>query len=188
MKLLFSLFSLSIMLFAEITLPQNFTTDFHQTITNEKGKVIRYDGKVVFKHQNQIYLNNLGEETNYSRSLFKWSYEKPTQKEVCTDSTQLIVVDHDLEQVSSYLIEEAMNLDEILKVAQKISTKDYKATYQDVEYLIALDDKGQLEQINYIDNLENSVQIIFKNMNYNTTVNDTALACKIPDSYDMIKG
>ena len=174
MKLLISLLTVSMLLFADITLPQNFKTDFHQTITNDKGKVINYDGNVVFK--------------NYNRSLFKWSYASPTQKEVCTDGTQLIVVDHDLEQVSTYMINDGINLEEILKIAKKISQSDYQATYKDIEYLISLDEKEQLRQIVYVDNLDNSVKIMFNDMNYNTTVNEDDLACNAPKSYDIIKG
>ncbi|CAA6800666.1 MAG: Outer membrane lipoprotein carrier protein LolA [uncultured Sulfurovum sp.] len=188
MKLFISLLALSITLSADITLPQNFKTDFHQSITNEKGKVINYEGTVLFKNLKESLANIMGEETNYTRSLFKWSYTVPTKKEVCTDGTQLIVVDHDLEQVSNYLIEEGMNLDEILKIANKISSTDYQATYKDIEYLITLDDKAQLQQIVYVDSLDNNVKIIFKNMNYNTTVNETSLECSAPEVYDIIKG
>lgn len=174
MKLLISLVTLSTLLSADISLPQNFKTDFHQTITNEKGKVIKYDGSVLFK--------------KFNRSLFKWSYTSPTQKEVCTDGTQLIVVDHDLEQVSTYMINDGINLEEILKIANKISNNTYQATYKEVEYLISLDEKEQLEQIVYVDNLDNAVKILFNNMNYNNTLEENALDCNAPQDYDVIKG
>lgn len=174
MKFFLSLLTLSTWAFADISLPQNFKTDFNQTITNDKGKVIKYEGTVVFK--------------NYSESLFKWSYTSPTKKEVCTNGVQLIVIDHDLEQIAHYLIQDSINLEEILKVAKMISKKDYKATYKDVEYLISLDDKEHLSQIVYVDNLDNAVKIIFKNMNYDTLVNDEDLACTAPQDYDEIKG
>ncbi len=169
---------------AEITLPQNFKTDFHQTITNEKGKVIKYEGSVLFKNFEQV----LSEDVTYNSSLFKWTYTVPTKKEVCTDGTQLIVVDHDLEQVSSYLIDDGINLDVILKVATEISETDYKATYKEVEYLISLDSNKQLKQIVYVDNLDNSVKIIFENMDYKSLVKEDALECNAPKDYDVIKG
>lgn len=188
MKLFISLLALSYTLSADITLPKNFKTDFHQSITNDKGKVINYEGSVVFKNFQQLLANAMGEETNYNRSLFKWSYTSPTQKEVCTDGSQLIVIDHDLEQVSNYMIEEGINLEAILQVAQKLSSTDYTANYKETEYLITLDDKEQLQQIMYVDNLDNHVKIIFNNMNYNTTVNVDALSCNSPVEYDIIKG
>ena len=188
MRHFISLLALSFTLNANIILPENFTTDFQQTITNDKGKVIKYEGQVLFINQHQLSITPDGKEEEFSRSLFKWSYTSPTQKEVCTDGIQLIVVDHDLEQVSNYLIEDGINLEEILKIANKISTTTYQATYKDVEYLITMDKKEQLKQIVYVDNLDNKVKIIFKNMNYNTGVDEEKLECHAPDEYDIIKG
>jgi len=188
MKLFITLLTLSLTLSAEIVLPQTFKTDFHQSITNEKGKVIKYEGNVLFKNFKNRFTDDLGEQTTYSRSLFKWSYTSPTQKEVCTDGTQLIVIDHDLEQVSTYMIDDGINLEEILKIAKEISKNEYKATYKEVEYLISLDEKGVLRQIVYVDNLDNAVKIIFKNMEYDATVNEGALECNAPADYDEIKG
>ena len=189
MKFLIPLFALSLALNAEIKLPQNFSSSFVQTITNEKGKVIKYEGDVLYKSIHEILENPQGQgSSEYTRNLFKWSYTKPTQKEVCTDGIQLTVVDHDLEQVANYYIEENINLEEILKVAQRLSTTTYKATYKEVEYLITLDKIGQLQKIVYVDNLDNGVKIIFKYMNYNTTIEDTKLECHAPKDYDIIKG
>lgn len=188
MKILSSLLALSVTLLADITLPQDFRTDFKQTITNETGKVIKYEGNVVFKNLKESLSNTMENEEIYARSFFKWSYTVPTKKEVCTDGTQLIVIDHDLEQVSTYLINDGINLEAILKVAQKLSTHAYKANYKEVEYLIALDDKEQLHEIVYVDNLDNAVKITFKNMHYNVAVEANDLECNAPVSYDMIKG
>lgn len=190
MKLLFTVSLLiTINLNAEIALPDNFETDFNQTITNEKGKVIAYNGDVKFKNEKQILVNELGEEQKISSKLFKWNYKSPTKKEVCSDGLQLIVVDHDLEQVSRYIIDEGLDLEEILKVAQKITTKDYKAVYREVEYLISVDNKDQLKKIFYVDNLDNRVKIIFSNMQYNIkSFKDKELECDAPKEYDVIEG
>ena len=174
MKLLFTLSALFFTLHANITLPQNFKSNFKQTITNEKGNVIEYNGSVLFQNQN--------------RSLFKWSYTYPTKKEVCTDGIQLIVVDHDLEQVSNYLVDEGINLEAVLNVAEKITTKDYKATYKEVEYLISVDAKNQLSKIVYVDNLDNGVKILFNNIKYNSSLDMKLLECNAPQEYDIIEG
>jgi len=189
MKLLLTLSALAMALQADISLPNNFETDFQQSITNENGKVIKYDGNVVFNNIKESFLNKSGVMQNYSRSLFKWNYNSPTKKEVCTDGTQLIVIDHDLEQVSNYMIDEGINLEAILKVAQKITNFDYKATYKDTEYIITLDNSEQLSKIVYVDNLDNGVKIVFKNMNYNSASFDVGkLECKSPKEYDIIEG
>ena len=177
MRLILTLTALAIALNAEITLPNNFETDFQQSITNDQGKVIKYDGDVIF--------NNL----NDGRSLFKWNYNSPTKKEVCTDGLQLVVIDHDLEQVSNYMVDEGINLEGILKVAQKITNVDYKATYKETEYIITLDNSEQLSKIVYVDNLDNGVKINFNNMSYNSTSFDvTKLECQVPKEYDTIEG
>ena len=174
MRHFITLLALGLTLNAEILLPENFTTNFQQTITNDKGKVIKYEGNVIFQNLNQ--------------SLFKWSYTAPTQKEVCTNGVQLIVVDHDLEQVSTYLMDDGINLEEILKLAKPISMTDYQATYRDIEYLISTDANKQLKKIVYVDDLDNKVKIIFNKMNYNTKVSIRDLECNAPQAYDIIKG
>jgi len=189
MKLLLTLSALAMALNAEITLPNNFQTDFKQSITNEQGKVIKYDGNVLFNKMKESFLDNSGTSQSYSRSLFKWNYSSPTKKEVCTDGRQLIVIDHDLEQVSNYMVDEGIDLEGILKVAQKITNVDYKATYKETEYIITLDNSEQLSKIVYVDNLDNGVKIIFNNMNYNNTSFDVKkLECQAPKEYDIIQG
>ena len=188
MKFFLSLFVLSLAVNADILLPKTFTTDFEQTITNEKGKVIKYEGKVLFKNMKEIFSTPEGGDEVYKRSIFKWSYTAPTQKEVCTDGVQLTVVDHDLEQVSHYLLNDGINLEEVMKLAKPLTTRDYKATYKDIEYLISMDKNQQLQKIVYVDSLENRVKIIFKNMNYNSSVKEQEIECNAPAEYDIIEG
>jgi outer membrane lipoprotein carrier protein len=181
---LFSLLSLD----ASITLPSTFSTNFTQLITNDKGKVIRYQGEIYFQDLIEEIADDRGIEHSYTRSLFKWNYTSPSKKEVCTDGIQLTVVDHDLEQVANYLIDEGIDLKSILSVAEKISSNDYKAIYKDVEYLITLDNREALSKIIYVDNLENNVKILFSNMKYDITLENTLLECTAPQEYDVIKG
>ncbi|SFV61790.1 Outer membrane lipoprotein carrier protein LolA [hydrothermal vent metagenome] len=189
MKLFFTISIITIALNADMALPNNFETDFNQTITNDKGKVIKYYGNVKFKQEKTILVNESGLEREISSKLFKWSYKSPTQKEVCTDGVQLLVIDHDLEQISNYLIDESLDLEEVLKVAQKISTKDYKAIYKEVEYLISVDKAGKLKKIFYTDTLDNRVRIIFENMKYDIkSFDDRGLECEEPTDYDKIEG
>jgi outer membrane lipoprotein carrier protein len=179
-----------IFLQAGIELPNNFETNFIQTITNEKGKVINYKGKVDFKQEKEkLYLDDLNQTREFSSKLFKWSYKSPTKKEVCTDGMELLVIDHDLEQVSKYIIDEGLDLEEILKVAKRLTATDYKAIYRDVEYLITIDSKHRLKKIFYVDSLDNRVKILFTNMVYNIkSFDDKVLECPIDPSYDIIEG
>ena len=189
MKLLIVLSSiLFVSLNASISLPSSFSTDFQQTITNDKGKVINYTGHIYFKNMVEAIADDSGIEHSYARSIFKWNYTSPSKKEVCTDGIQLVIVDHDLEQVASYLVDESIDLKSILSVAQKISSTNYKATYKDVEYLITLDSNSRLSKIIYVDNLENNVKILFSDMNYNKILESRLLECNAPQEYDIIKG
>lgn len=188
MKFFLSLLALSFTLNADILLPKTFVTNFGQTITNDKGKVIKYEGKVLFKNIKEVLSTPEGGDETYKRSLFKWLYTSPTQKEVCTDGVQLTVVDHDLEQVSHYLISEGIDLEKVLQLAQPLTQTDYKATYKDIEYLISVDSNKHLKQIVYVDSLDNNVKITFKNMNYNSLVTEQELECNAPSEYDIIEG
>jgi outer membrane lipoprotein-sorting protein len=98
------------------------------------------------------------------------------------------VVDHDLEQVSNYMVDEGINLEAVLNVAEKITSTDYKATYKEVEYLISVDTENQLNKIVYVDNLDNGVKIMFNNIQYNTNIDINLLECQAPQEYDIIEG
>jgi len=188
MKLFLSILALSASLFGSITLPLNFITNFQQTITNDQGKVIQYEGKVYFEDVVESISDDSGVEHPYTRSQFKWDYTAPSRKEVCTDGLQLTVIDHDLEQVAHYLVDESIDLKGILSVAKQISTTDYQASYKEVEYLITLDAKNRLSKIIYVDNLDNHVKIIFSAMKYNGIIDRISLECIAPEEYDKIKG
>lgn len=172
MKLLLSLLLLSSMLYANIELPKNFQADFIQKITNTKAKVIEYRGKVAFSNE----------------TLFKWSYTQPTKKEVCTNGSELLVVDHDLEQVSSYYIAKGMDISKILDNAKLHSNNIYIAEYENKKYTIQLH-KQRLHSIAYFDDLENKVQIVFKHMKYGKgDLPEKTMKCNYPKDYDMIRG
>ena len=145
MRLFLIMLSLHSMLFADIALPENFQADFEQKITNSKGKVIKYAGKVRF----------------CDKTLFKWSYLSPTKKEVCTDGVELLVVDHDLEQVSAYFITKGLDISKVLQKAKQHSKNIYVAEYDGKHYSIQLDQSTKLHSIAYYDELDNKVQIIF---------------------------
>jgi len=157
---------------ATIELPKNFQADFTQKITNTKGKIIDYRGKVSFSNER----------------LFKWSYTQPTKKEVCTNGSELLVVDHDLEQVSSYYIARGIDIAKVLDNAKLHSANIYVAKYENKQYTIQLN-KQKLHSIAYFDDLENKVQIVFKHMKYGKgDLSEKTMKCNYPKDYDMIRG
>ncbi len=158
---------------APIVIPENFQANFTQKITNPKGKVINYSGKVRLSNSSSI----------------KWEYLEPTKKEVCSNGLELLVVDHDLEQVSSYIIKQGFNLSKILKNAKLHSENIYLAEYQNRKYTIQIDGQGELQSVAYFDDLDNKVQIVFKGMKYSKDeFSSKLMKCNYPSSYDIIRG
>jgi len=165
---------LTVFLYAEgIALPNNFKADFKQKITNPKNNIINYSGKVRFSNP----------------SLMKWEYVSPTKKEVCTDGKGLTVVDHDLEQVSTYVISGGFNLSEIIKQAKVHRKNIFVAQYHGKSYTIQTNRKGELQSIAYYDDLDNKVQIVFKNIRYGKgALPIQSMRCPHPKEYDEIRG
>ena len=163
---------LTSLVFSDITLPDHFSADFTQIITNTKKKVINYSGKVYFSDS----------------TLFKWSYLKPTKKEVCTDGSELLVVDHDLEQVSAYYMSKGLDISKVLSKAKLHSKNIYVAEFEEKKYTIQLDD-AKLHSIAYYDELDNKVQIVFDNMQYGKgKLASQKMKCDYPVAYDVIRG
>ncbi len=157
----------------ELKMPTAFESQFVQEIISPAKKKIIYTGKV-----------------KYSKSsLLKWQYTSPTKKEVCTNGKELVIVDHDLEQISFYTIEKGFDLSAVLKNAKKQKNGSFAAAYQKKDYYINLNANGQLESIAYNDDLDNSVNIRFNGMKYNNTpFSNNTMKCILPRAYDIIRG
>jgi outer membrane lipoprotein carrier protein len=156
-----------------ITLPAAMEAKFVQKVSNPKKKVIRYEGTLL--------LDN--------KARFKWSYRKPTKKEVCSDGKRLTVVDHDLEQVSFYRLNRGFDLGSMLKRAKHYKGRLYTARYQGRTYTIALDGRGRIEQIAYRDDMDNVVNIhLYGVRTFSKAPTPGRFRCSYPKSYDVIEG
>jgi outer membrane lipoprotein carrier protein len=156
-----------------IVLPAHFKASFQQTVTNPNKHAIHYAGEVLFSQKNHL----------------KWSYTEPTKKEVCTDGKEVLVVDHDLEQVSAYRIGKGFDMATILRSAKEYRPQIFLAKYQGRTYTVKLDREGRLESIAYYDDLDNKVQILFSQMHYSDRkVAPESMQCDYPGSYDVIRG
>lgn len=156
-----------------ITLSSGMEAQFVQKITNPKKKVIRYEGNVLMDNG----------------ARFKWSYLKPSKKEVCSDGKRVMVVDHDLEQVSYYRMDRGFDLTAVLKKAKHYKDNLYTARYRGRTYTIAVDPKGRVEQIAYRDDMDNVVNIhLYKLKTYSKSPAAAAFRCPYPKSYDVIGG
>ncbi len=156
-----------------LKMPIAFESQFVQEIVSPSKKKITYTGKVKYS----------------KRSLLKWQYTSPTKKEVCTDGKELVIVDHDLEQISFYTINKGFNLPAVLESAQKQKNGSFTAVYQKKNYYINLNAKGELASIVYNDDLDNLVSIRFNSMKYvNAPFPNNTMKCILPQAYDIIRG
>ncbi len=173
MKKLLLLLLITLSIQAEsILIPKSFQANFKQIVTNPKNKIIKYSGKVHFSEHSKL----------------KWEYLKPTKKEVCTNENELVVVDHDLEQVSKYNISKGFNLNSILAKAKQYSGNIYLTSYNGKKYTIKTDNQHKLQSIAFYDDLDNKVQILFINVIYkNKKLSSKKLTCTYPKDYDVIK-
>ena len=154
-----------------IDIPVSFKANFLQQVTNTKGKVIKYRGKIYFN----------------SPSNTKWVYNSPTRKVVCSISKKLTVIDHDLEQVSYYSIDRGLNLAKVLRKARQYRGRTYTTKYKGKLYTIVINSKNQIEQIAYKDNLDNTVNLIFTSIKYrNKPFSNSKFICPRPKNYDTI--
>jgi outer membrane lipoprotein carrier protein len=115
----------------DIAIPAAFRADFVQTITNPEKKVIRYEGEVLFSEPSRM----------------KWVYLKPTRKEVCTDGKDILLVEHELEQVSRYRMRKPFDLAAIVKHAKPVKERIYTAAYEGKVYTLRVDEKGRVDSI-----------------------------------------
>lgn len=157
---------------SSLVLPKSFQAKFEQHITSDKKNKISYVGTI-----------------KYSLQRFKWSYKIPTKKDVCSSGKELIVVDHGLEQVSRYIVDDGLDLHAIMQQAKLHRKSVYIASYKGTNYTIQIDKQKRLSRIAYRDNLDNNVLIIFEKMRYsNKEISRKNLVCKIPQTYDQIGG
>jgi outer membrane lipoprotein carrier protein len=155
-----------------IRMPKGMQASFLQKVTNKHKKVIKYSGNLTI-WQNRI----------------KWSYLKPSKKEVCSDGKKLVVVDHELEQVGFYRINKSFNLQRVIKSAKHYKDNIYVAKYQKKNYTIAIDRNGAVSQIAYHDDMDNVVNIHFSKIRVlKGKPPSRALICPYPKSYDLLGG
>jgi outer membrane lipoprotein carrier protein len=173
MKRVFLIVSFSIFISAGgVKLPEGMSVSFLQKVTNQQKKVIKYSGNLT------IWKNRV-----------KWSYTKPSKKEVCSDGKKLVVVDHELEQVGFYKMNKAFNLRKIIQNARHYKNNIYVAKYQKKNYTIAVDKNGFISQIAYKDDMDNVVNIHFNHLKVlKKAPQNRALICPYPKSYDLLGG
>jgi len=171
--LLFWIVFFPLVLSAQITVPVSMSAVFVQKVTTPKHKTVRYTGT--------LYVNRSRE--------FRWTYDKPSHREICGDGSRVRVIDHDLEQVIVYKVGRLLDLMQLLKRAKVYRGNLYTARYHGTQYTLKVNAKGQVEQIAYKDEMDNVVNIHFRKIQYrDVPFPPDRLRCTLPKNYDIIKG
>jgi len=166
--LLVLLFTLS---FADIFRMNSFQADFRQTVTNDKGNKLQYSGHVkAIKPQYAL-----------------WTYDTPSKKSIYIVKNRATIIEPDLEQVIIRSLHSSIDFFNIIKQAKKINSTTYTTEFQSINYTIKTD-KTHLKSIQYTDELDNSISILFTNQIENAIVQEEEFYPNIPEDYDIING
>jgi outer membrane lipoprotein carrier protein len=148
----------------------SFKASFTQLITSSSKNIIEYKGEVFIKKDGKIL----------------WKYKTPVVKNVYINKDFAIVDEPELEQAIYTQLESEINIIQLLNSSKKIDNAHYSTNIDDVDYTIkTLNDK--IEEIDYKDKLENSVEIKFSNVIQNGEISDSIFKFEAPKDYDVIK-
>lgn len=149
-----------------VTMQANFT----QTITNDKNKTITYSGEMLAKRPN----------------LTKWHYSKPVDKTVYITTSNVTIIEPELEQAIVKQLENSIDILAILAAATKITENEYSAYYHAKQYQIGLEN-NEIKTIRYKDAFDNVVIITFTKRKLNKKIDDAIFFPTIPKDFDIIQ-
>ncbi|MEA1955965.1 MAG: LolA-like outer membrane lipoprotein chaperone [Campylobacterota bacterium] len=157
-------------LFASLLEINSFKADFIQKITDDKNKVLTYEGSVI--------------ATNTKNAL--WSYNSPVQKLVYLNLDRVTIVEPEIEQVIIRYIKSNFNFFDMIKDAKKITEDKYITKFNDVDFTIITQNQ-KIKSIGYIDEFENKVNISFKNQEQNIIINENDFLPRYDVNFDVIR-
>jgi outer membrane lipoprotein carrier protein len=144
-------------LFAQI---ETYQADFVQVVTSPSNKIIKYNGMIYIKQPNKML----------------WNYTTPILKYVYMNNLNIIIDEPELEQAIYTKLTNEINLLDFLNNPDLVDDK-YTLKFQD----------NKLISISYNDELENNINISFKNIRVNTNISDQLFQFIAPLDYDIIK-
>jgi len=170
MKLLLLYFTFVSLLFASFENINSFEADFIQTITDDKNKILNYEGKVIAsKPYNAV-----------------WNYSKPITKNVYINSNSITIVEPEIEQVIIKDITSSFDFFHMLQNAKKITDNSYVTEFNGKKFSLIVRDK-LLYSISYIDEFENLVKIIFSNQKYNQKIDEQRYVPLFSLDFDIVR-
>ncbi len=147
-----------------------FEADFIQSVTDEKKKVLTYNGSLIAsKPQNAL-----------------WRYTSPVNKDVYINRFNVTIIEPEIEQAIIKRIESNFDFFQMIKNAKKIDKNTFIAKYGSNDFLIKTKNKF-IESISYVDEFENSVKILFSKQKQNSEIDKELFIPSIPVDFDIIR-
>jgi len=148
----------------------SFKADFIQSVTDDKEKVLTYNGSVLAaKPQNAL-----------------WRYLSPVTKDVYINANRVTIIEPNIEQVIIKRIESNFDFFNMIKNAKQIGENTFIAKYNSSKFTIITKDK-LIYSISYQDEFENSVKIEFQNQIQNTEIAPELFNPNIPINFDIVR-
>lgn len=161
------LFSLS---FASLKNIYSFEAEFTQNITDEKNKVLTYNGHLIA-----------------AKPLYAmWQYTKPVKKDIYINARNVTIIEPEIEQVIVKRIESKFDFFNIVEHAKEIKKDVYEAYYKESKFTI-ISKNNFIESISYLDEFDNKVQILFTNQKQNIEIDNSIFVPRIPLEFDVIR-
>jgi len=164
------LFALTLSLYAVPKEINSFNGKFVQTIIDDNGKKIIYNGELwASKPQNAL-----------------WMYQKPIKKSVYINGQKITVIEPSIEQVTLRTLDDEIDFLQIIQKAKKVDDEKYSATVKGQTYTVMFKN-DILNSISYTDGFENRVSIYFINPAQNKAIEANRFKPIIPEDFDVIK-
>lgn len=137
---------------------------FEQIVITQDGDEISYFGRLQAKAPNKA----------------KWDYEMPIQKEVFVNGKELIIYESHLSEVYRHKLATTEDFFSIIARAEAISSNKLAAVLENVTYFITLSENGLPQELEYKDDLDNTIRIIFTQVKANTEILDSVFVFTPP--------
>ena len=172
MKLIILLTLFITYLNADLSKINSFEADFIQTVEDEKGKVLSYDGHII------------ASKPQYAL----WKYTEPVKKDIYISLYKLTVIEPEIEQVIIRGISSEFDFFHMVQQAKLIAPNRYETYIQNTKYIITSTKKNTIKSIGYMDELGNKIKIEFTNETINKEIDTKIFVPNIPIGYDIIEG
>jgi len=170
MKVLISIISFGILVWANVFDVNTYQSKFKQTVTNNSQQEILYKGELFLKSNGNVL----------------WKYQEPFIKNVYISNARVVIDEPELEQAIISDINNDLNLLTILKESIKIDDNTYENTINEIKYTIKIH-SNDLKAIFYTDEIGNNIKIVFNQAIIDKKIPDEKFMFTTPLHYDVIR-